>query len=77
METEIKVLSAGESLQDCVSREEKGSSLAELGFLVATGCFSTVMFSDTVALFPTTVETLKDHCIDHLDVYRFGGQLIV
>ena len=41
--------------------------------------FSTVVSSDTVfvTLFPTTVETLKDPCIDHLQIDRFGGQLMV
>ena len=62
-----------------MSREQKGGCLAELDFLVATRWFSTVVFPDTafVTLFPTTVETLKDHFIGHLNVYRFGGALMV
>ena len=71
---------ARELTQDHVFKQEKGSSLAKLDFLVATGRFSTIVFPDTVfvTLFPTAVETLIDHCIGHLNVYHhFGGQLIV
>ena len=52
-----------ESSQDCVSREEKGSSLAETVFLIASGCFH------RFTLFPATVEMLNDtptgnlHCL--------------
>ena len=40
---------------------------------------STVVFSDNVfvTLLPTSVETLKDHCVGQLSVSCFGGQLIV
>ena len=62
-----------------MSKEEKGSPLTELDSLVATGCFPTVVFPDNVfvTLLPTSVETLKDHCVGQLSVSCFGGQLIV
>ena len=62
-----------------MTKEEKGSSLAESDSLVATGCFPTVWYLGNVfvTLLPSTVETLKDHCVGQLSVSCFGGQLIV
>ena len=66
-----------ESSQDCVSGEEKESSLAELDVLTAD-LFSIVVSSDTlfVTLFPTTVETLKDTSVlAKLTFYRFSDHV--
>ena len=45
-----------------MSREGKGSTLVEMVFLVAAVYFSTAVSSGivSVALFPTTVETVND-----------------
>ena len=40
--------------------------------VVVLFCFSDTVF---VTLFPTTVETLKDHFIGNLNVDRFRGEL--
>ena len=65
----------------CLGREEEkgSSSLAELRFLaVAPGCFQQLCPRTlSLTLFHTTVETGKDHCVGHLNVYRSGCQQIV